>query len=244
MLGYNCYMKRNVFFLGNSNCAGMGQLSYQNGKFFGEIPNWGSLNPMDYRHVSTEKYELYFVWKFPSGCRMAKPYTLDQMFEKIKDKVDSKSIIIPMWGDHEIRVLFPKEHNAKEIATEYVESIIDYFGKTTNKILFMEPIPVVDSDKWKDADWIYAEQFDKAIETREDYYEFINTLDKITARYFLPAPIRVINNIIEGEFCTEDDTYDGGHLYPELYAKLLDHILGAIDGRFELFHGDTFRNAL
>lgn len=188
--------------------------------------------PIDIGHktVQYEKQEITFIWRIPSGIHKLSKEVLDLMLDPFKDQLGSDTIIIPCWGDHDLKRNLVKYDNAREEVSAYMDKVIDYFRPFQSHIFFMNPVPFTDdpvfleSEKYKA---VFGPRYPLE-QTQEQYLKFVDALAELSMEKWLKKPFRIHENIIEGMFTNGVSTADGCHLNEEYSLKLIQYIVNRL----------------
>ena len=150
------------------------------------------------------------VWKIPFGCWPLIQDNLDEF------PINEESTLLFYLGSSDIRNNLVKHDNTTKLVNLYVDWATSYANKFKSKVGFIHPVPVsIEPIFWDDDTWQYRGNGSKEEQVYQ-YYEFIKELDKIS-----DFTISIINNVINSDTLTLNDTTDGCHLNFEKNRKLL-----------------------
>lgn len=133
------------------------------------------------------------------------------------------STVLFYFGFVDIRSYSCRYNNTKEVATQYVSTINNYFKNKNISFGFIEPIPSVDNVLWNDMhpeekDWISGSLEQRMLE----HNHFVEIIKKESL--FIP----VIGPILRSYIIDSSHSDDMNHLNEYYNKALLSHILSMV----------------
>ena len=194
-------MRNKIFFIGDSHTA----------FFSGSTKN--VYNVKEYQSGNYElvidNTEVYFGWQHSRAAYNVDPDLLKELIDPFYQKIDENSVIVFCFGGMDSQYHLKKYNNCKEVVEKYVDSCIKFASSTNAKIIFMET-------------WYTNNAIDQ-------YTEFNNYLYEYSIKNNIHAPIKIINNIVEYNYKSED-FYN--HMGKKDSKKVLEHSLEVVKGLF------------
>ena len=169
-------MTNKIFFIGDSHTA-----------FFSgstkDVYNVREYHVGNYESVIDE-IEVYFGWQHSRAAYSVDVDLLKNLIDPFYENIDENSFIVFCFGGMDTQFHLKKYNNCKEVVQKYVDSCIEFASATDAKIIFMET--------WYTNNAI------------EQYTEFNKYLHEYSIDKGIPTPIKIINNIVEYNYKSED----------------------------------------
>lgn len=158
-------------------------------------------------------------------------YNFDEKnLEKAYNLIDSDWVVLPFFGEVDIRIHLVNHNNPEDLAKMYVQKTLDFFENKKCKIHFIEPVP--QSDIFIDpVEYAYAYTDGLpwgrkgSIKERIIMHErFVESLRDECKKNNLDIPISLVKNITKTNELLPEESIDGAHLSKELSDKLCLYI--------------------
>ena len=194
-------MSNKIFFIGDSNVA----------FFSGWTKNVYNVNEYQTgtHEIFIDDTEVYFSWQHSRAAYNVDADFLRDLIDPYYDKIDSDSFIVFCFGAMDTQFHLKKYNNCKEVVGKYADSCLEFAKKTSAKFVFMET-------------WYYHDALDQ-------YTEFNKYLSDYSLDKNLYTPIKIINNIVQYDYKSED-FYN--HMGKKDSKKVLEYSLEVVKGLF------------
>jgi hypothetical protein len=194
-------MNNKIFFIGDSHTA----------FFSGSTKN--VYNVKEYQvgnhEFVTDETEVYFGWQHSRAAYSVDSDLLKQLIDPFYDSIDEDSFIVFCFGAMDTQFHLKKYNNCQEVVKKYVDNCIKFAEGVNAKIIFMET--------WYNNNAI------------EQYTEFNNYLYSYSIEKGIHPPIKIINNIVEYNYKSED-FYN--HMGKKDSKKVLEYSIEIVKGLF------------
>jgi hypothetical protein len=190
-------MIKDVFFIGDSHTA----------FFSGSSKN--VYNVKQYQMGNHEEIidnrNVYFGWQHSIAAYNVDVNLLKEIIRPYYEKINDKSIIVFAFGGMDVRFHLKKYKNCKEVVYSYANVCLEFANELNANFIFMET-------------WYTNNDI-------EEYTEFNKHLHDYCLEKNLYPPIKIINNIVEYNYKSED-FYN--HMGKKDSKKVLDYSLKII----------------
>jgi hypothetical protein len=194
-------MTNKIFFIGDSHTA-----------FFSgstkDVYNVREYHVGNYQFVM-DGAEVYFGWQHSRAAYHLDTHLLKELIDPFYEMIDENSFIVFCFGGMDTQFHLKKYNNCQEVVKKYVDTCIEFAKSTKAKIIFMET-------------WYTNNAL-------EQYTEFNSYLHDYCIEKGIHPPIKIINNIVEYNYKSED-FYN--HMGKKDSKKVLEYSLELVKGLF------------
>lgn len=153
-------------------------------------------------------------------------------FEEVYALIDDSWVILPFFGEVDIRIHLVEHDNPELLAKTYVEKTLNFFETKKCKIHFIEPVPqsnvIMEGSEFAytyfDYDMIPWGRKGTIEERMAMQNRFVKSLREECSKNNLDAPVCVSYNITKTDELMKEESMDGSHLSKELSNKLFLHL--------------------
>jgi hypothetical protein len=190
-------MNRDVFFIGDSHTA------------FFSGSNKNVYNVKQYQignyEDTIDSRKVYFGWQHSRAAYNVDKDLLKEIISPYYEKINDKSFIVFAFGGMDVRFHLKKYKNCKDVVYSYADVCVEFANELNAGFIFMET-------------WYTNNDI-------EEYTEFNQYLKEYCLEKKLYSPIKIINNIVEYNYKSED-FYN--HMGKKDSKKVLEYSLETI----------------
>lgn len=160
----------------------------------------------------------------------------DEKLKEIYEMIDETWVVLPFFGEVDIRVHLYKNNNPEYLAKMYVDKTLNFFKNKKCEIRFIEPPPQSDLPTddivfpkvpyFEDSNWPRVGPIENRIAL---HFKFVEALRLECSINNLKPPIQIANNITKTERLLAEESFDGAHLSRKMGQILLNYIRSEYD---------------